>query len=104
MSHPHSDPDADPDLGGHLTWLRRLVTVLTATMIGGIVLIVVLLVIRLNAAPPPLAMPEGLRLPDGGTPAAVTFLPERILAVDAGGMLHVYDRAGGALLQSLSLP
>ncbi|MEM8578158.1 MAG: DUF6476 family protein [Pseudomonadota bacterium] len=97
MSHPEPE-----EAGVQLVWLRRLVTVLTATMIGGVVLIVVLLVIRLNTAAPPLAVPDGLAAPDGPL-AAVTFTPTRILLVDAEGMLHVHDRASGQLLQSIQI-
>jgi len=100
MTGPHDDTDTPPQL----IFLRRLVTVLTATMILGVLLIVALLVIRLNSAPPPLALPDGLTLPDGRAPQAVTFTQTRILVIDSAGILHIHDRATGALLQSTPLP
>jgi hypothetical protein len=50
----------------NLRFLRRLVTALTATMILGVLAIVVLLVIRLQAPsgpylPPSIVLPEGVR-------------------------------------------
>lgn len=50
--------------------MRRLVTVLTATMILGVLAVIVLLVIRLNQTP--MALPDAVALPDGTTPTAFT--------------------------------
>lgn len=74
---PPDAPDARPP---EVRFLKILVTVLTATMIAGLVTIIALLVIRLPGGggtgaapgvtyrlPPTLALPEGVR------PAAVSF-------------------------------
>ena len=57
-------PAAEP---ANLRWLRRLVTTLTAVLILGVIAIVALLVIRLNAVAtgPSLALPAEIALPDG---------------------------------------
>ncbi|MEO0938527.1 MAG: DUF6476 family protein [Pseudomonadota bacterium] len=94
----------DPETSHNLTFLRRLVTVLTATMILGVLLIVTLLVIRLNTAPAPLSLPEGLSLPDGSAPEAITLTQTRILLIDDAGTVHIHDRSTGTHLQSLMLP
>ena len=44
-------PEQEIEEPAQLRFLRRLVTVLTAVMIGGVVLIIALLVIRLNDKP-----------------------------------------------------
>ncbi|MEO0391523.1 MAG: DUF6476 family protein [Pseudomonadota bacterium] len=98
-----SSPDPDPELTPQLAFLRRLVTVLTATMISGVLLIAALLVIRLMAEPSPLALPEGLALPGGTVPEAVTFTQTRVLIVAGGNQLYVFNRSSGALLQTLAL-
>jgi hypothetical protein len=58
----------------NLRWLRRLVTTLTAVLILGVIAIVALLVIRLNAAGPGLspALPAEIALPAGETATALT--------------------------------
>ncbi|MEO0915889.1 MAG: DUF6476 family protein [Pseudomonadota bacterium] len=61
------DPPQEP---ANLRFLRRLVTVLTATMILGVLAVIVLLVIRLNQTP--MALPDAVALPDGTTPTAFT--------------------------------
>lgn len=77
-----------------------MVLALTATLIGGVIAIVVLLVIRLQAAPAPLALPPEVRLPAGESAGAVTLGSDwlAIVTVDAGGQerIRVLDRASGA--------
>ncbi len=79
-----------------IRFLKRLVTVLTATMILGVLAIVVLLVIRLNAVPGPV-LPEAVRLPAGARAVAVTAgegwyavvtEDQRILVYGADGTLR----------------
>lgn len=75
-----------------LVWLRRLVTVLTVTMIIGIATITVILWIRLSPSLP--ALPEALRLPEGETAAAVTFARDFTVVVTTEGRILVYDASG----------
>ncbi len=83
-----------------LRQLRRLVTALTATLIVGVITIVALLVIRLSAAPAPLALPPDVRLPAGESARAVTLGSDwlAVVTVDAAGQerIRVLDRATGA--------
>ncbi len=83
----------------NLRWLRRLVTTLTAVLILGVIAIVALLVIRLNAAAPgpTLALPAEIALPDGETATALTRGTGWIAVVtrDEGGAerIRVLDAA-----------
>jgi len=80
--------------------LRRLVTVLTATLIVGVITIVGLLVIRLTAVAPGPGLPPEVALPDGETARAVTLGGDwlAVVTVDAEGRerIRVLDRASGA--------
>lgn len=77
-----------------------MVLALTATLIAGVIAIVVLLVIRLQAAPAPLALPAEVRLPAGESARAVTLGGDwlAVVTVDAVGQerIRVLDRASGA--------
>ncbi|MEL6990192.1 MAG: DUF6476 family protein [Pseudomonadota bacterium] len=64
---PHPSP-VDP---GTVKYLRWLVTILTATMVLGFIVIVVLFVIRFSDAFGP-ELPDEIVLPDGSTPVAFT--------------------------------
>lgn len=85
----------------NLRFLRVLVTVLTATMIGGVLLIVGLMVMRLNQ--PAMILPETLRLPGGVQATAFTQTADHWLIVTQNGEILVYDRATSALTQSIPL-
>jgi hypothetical protein len=97
---PARGPDDLPE-PPRLRALRRLVTVLTATLILGVITVVALLVIRLSAlqpAPPPV-LPDALALPAGETAQAVTLGTGWVAVVtrDAAGAerIRVYDAATG---------
>jgi hypothetical protein len=83
-----------------LRQLRLMVLALTATLIGGVIAIVVLLVIRLQTAPAPIALPAEVRLPAGESARAVTLGGDwlAVVTVDAGGQerIRVLDRGTGA--------
>jgi hypothetical protein len=86
-----------------LALLRVLVTVLTATMILGIVALVTLLYLRLpggaSDAPAALpALPDTLRLPEGETAQAVTAGQGWWAVVTTGGDILLYG-AEGALVR-----
>ena len=84
----------------NLRFLRRLVTVLTVVMIGGLVLVVGLLVQRLRV--PSVPVPEALALPDGATAQAVTRGPGWWAVVTTDGRILIFD-AGGALAQEIAV-
>lgn len=90
-------------LPGDLRLLKALVIVLLVVMIGGLLTIVGLLVIRLGATAPLPALPDGVILPDGARPAAVTFAADWLVVVTDAGEVLVYPRAGGAPVQRLPL-
>lgn len=78
--------------------------VLTATMILGLVTIVVLLVIRL----PDLSrtnpdLPAAITLPEGASASAFTQGPHWYAIVTSDDEILIYDRATGALRQRVTL-
>ncbi len=94
-------PLSAPDAKG-LRFLRRLVTVLTATMILGVLAIVVLLVIRLQAPRPPL-FPDTIALPEGTTATAITRGDGWIAVVTDGNRILIYPPDGGEPLQDIPI-
>lgn len=72
-------------------------------MIGGVVTVVSLLVIRLNEAPAPLAMPEQVTLPDGATATAFTVGSDWFGVVTDDDTILIYDQVTGALRQTVVL-
>jgi hypothetical protein len=88
----------------NLIFLRRLVTVLTAVMILGVVTVVALLVIRLQApAPAAPPLPEAIALPDGATATAFTQGRDWYAVVTDDDQILIFDRATGALRQRVSI-
>lgn len=83
-----------------MKFLRRLVTVLTAVMIFGLVAVVGLLVIRLSDSGP--ALPENLTLPSGKTAEAVT-IGTGWIAVVSGDEILIFDANSGALKQTVQI-
>lgn len=98
MTDPSQPTEQEPP---QLRFLRRLVTILTVVMIGGMVVIVGLLVARLSNDTPPL--PDQITLPDGSTPQAVTFGGTWIAVVSNEDTILIYDRASGELRQTIAL-
>jgi len=86
------------------------VTVLTATLIVGVITIVVLLVIRLASFAPVAApaLPEAVALPAGERAGAVTFGAGWIAVVttDAAGRerIRVFEAATGTALAETVIP
>ena len=72
-------------------------------MILGILAVTTLLVIRLNAPPDPLALPERLELEGIASPTAVTFTPDHILIVGQDQQLHIFSRADHSLIRSIPI-
>jgi len=96
------DPQAEPP---NLRFLRRLVTVLTATMIVGLCTIIVLFVIRFSAPGDiaPLALPASIALPDGAAAVAFTLAHDWYAVVTDGDQILIYDRASGVLRQRITV-
>ncbi|WP_157598897.1 DUF6476 family protein [Tateyamaria omphalii] len=92
-----------PELPANLAFLRRLVTVLTIIMIGGVVTVVGLLVIRLNADPAPLHLPDQVTLPDGTTATAFTVGSDWYAVVTAGDEILIFDQVTGTLRQTIDV-
>lgn len=83
----------------HLRFLKWLVTVLTATMILGVLTIVVLLVIRLQT--PAVALPSEIVLPDGAVATAFTQGDGWFAVVTADDRILIFDQAGGSVVQEV---
>lgn len=97
------DPNEAPVEPANLRFLRRLVTVLTAIMICGVVTVVGLLVIRLNADPAPLALPDRVTLPDGTTATAFTVGSDWFAVVTTGDEILIFDQVTGTLRQTVAI-
>ena len=85
-----------------LTFLRRLVTILTLTMIGGIITLVTLIFMRFQDTPVPLELPESIMLPDGSTPLAFTRSEDWYAVVTKNEKILVYD-LNGVLFQIINV-
>ncbi|WP_375228238.1 DUF6476 family protein [Roseobacter sp. S98] len=101
MDNPELKPDDEVAEPANLRFLRRLVTVLTATMIGGVLLIIALIVIRFYDRPPPL--PETITLPDGAAAQAFTQGDGWFAVVTTDNRILIYDRVTGDLRQSITI-
>ncbi len=90
-----SEPPEPAQLPPELRFIKRLVTVLTGTMIVGLLVIVALLVIRLAAPPATLPeLPAAIALPEGAKIAALTFAKDLIVVVTDAGEVLIYDNSG----------
>ena len=94
-------PEQEIEEPAQLRFLRRLVTLLTAVMIGGVLLIITLLVIRLNDKPA--LLPELLVLPEGIEAKAVTMGESWYAVVTANDEILIYDRLTGKLRQRIQI-
>jgi len=94
----------EADLPPHLTLLRRLVTLLMVVMIAGVIAIVALLVIRLNAdTAPVLVTPEHFPRPEGTRVLGYSLVGDQAVIVSDDRVIRVYDTASGVLLQTFEL-
>lgn len=95
---PGDDKETEPR---RLRQLRQLVTILTMTLIIGIIVVVGLLVIRLaNFGSADLPLPAEIRLPAGERARAVTLGSSwvAVVTVDGSGLerVRILDRNTGA--------
>ena len=95
-------PQDAPELPPSLRFLQRLVTVLTVTMILGVIAMVGLLVTRLPQVSATPVLPAGLTLPDGARVAAVTMGTGWIAVVTTDDHILIFD-ADGKLRQDLKI-
>mgnify|MGYP006998096091 FL=1 len=99
-----SDSDDTTSLPPELRFLKLLVTTLAGVMIVGLVAIVGLLVTRLGTTPPLPELPAGVILPEGATPAAITFARDWYVVVTEDGEILLYARTGGDPVSRTTLP
>ncbi|MEM1074583.1 MAG: DUF6476 family protein [Pseudomonadota bacterium] len=101
MHNPELEPKSQATEPGNIRFLRRLVTVLTATMIGGVLVIIALIVMRFYDVPPPL--PDTIELPEGVSAVAFTQGPDWYAVVTDDDRILVFDRVTGSLKQTVTL-
>lgn len=99
MDDTPATEDRDPL---NLRVLRILVTVLTVTMIVGLITVVAVFVTRFESGSP-VALPDQVTLPEGETARAVTFGPDWYAVVTANDLILIYDRASGDLRQTVTI-
>ena len=87
-----------------LRFLKALVVLLTLTMIGGVITVVWVIVTRMpqamQRAP---ALPDSIALPDGTRATAFTQGADWYAVVTADDQILIFDRATGALRQTVAL-
>jgi len=98
MDNAPEDPIEEP---ANLRFLRRLVTVLTVTMIAGVILITSLIVIRYNQTATPL--PDTITMPDGTTATAFTQARNWYAIVTENDQILIFSRDSGRLLQTIQI-
>lgn len=84
-----------------LRFLRRLVTGLTAVMIAGMVILIVLFVMRFPSNRT--AVPDDITLPDGTTATAFTVGPGWYAVVTGDDRILIYDRTSGEVRQTVRI-
>ncbi|MGR3638372.1 DUF6476 family protein [Alterinioella nitratireducens] len=99
MDDTPATEDRDPL---NLRVLRILVTVLTVTMIVGLITVVAVFVTRFENGSP-VALPDQVTLPEGESARAVTFGPDWYAVVTANDLILIYDRASGDLRQTVTI-
>lgn len=76
-------------------------TTLTVVMIGGLLVVIALLVIRLGGDD--LVLPAEISLPEGVEAEAVTLGRGWIAVVSADKRILIFDRSSGALKQEVAI-
>lgn len=95
------DPDENVKEPANLRFLRRLVTVLTAVMICGVLVLIGTLVTRLNTAAP--VLPDSITLPGGASARAFTQGDSWYAVVTDANEILIFDRLTGALTRTVTL-
>jgi hypothetical protein len=94
-------PGPEGQTPANIRFLSRLVTVLTVTMIAGVLAIVALLVIRISASTP--ILPESVTLPDGARATAFTQGRDWFAVVTEDDRILIFNRTTGALTQTVEI-
>ncbi|WP_068245669.1 DUF6476 family protein [Tritonibacter horizontis] len=97
-----SEPETQ-DEPAQLRFLRRLVTTLTVIMVGGVLVVIALLVIRLSDGKTTPLLPQQISLPDGATARAVTFGPGWIAVVTTDDRILILDGETGDIRQEVTI-
>ena len=84
-----------------LKFLRLLVTVLTATMILGLLVIIALFVIKFSETRP--ALPDRITLPAGATAKAFTQGDTWFAVVTDDNRILIYNPSTGTLVQEMKI-
>jgi len=86
-----------------LRFLRLLVTILTATMIIGLLTIVALFVIRFSSDRVSISIPDEISLPDGARAVAFTRGSNWYAVVTDGDEILIYDGVTNELRQTVKV-
>lgn len=86
---------------GLVRYLKTLVTALTVTMIVGLIALISVVVMRINADTPALPAFDGASLPEGAE--AVTFWNGRAIVITDQGRIIVLDQDLDTVLQEFQL-
>jgi len=102
-----NDAPLVPEEPANLKFLRRLVTILTGTMIVGVVVIIGLLVMRINSKPAPVPagpdLPASITLPEGAHATAFTMGKGWYAVVTDRDEILIYDADSGELRQTIQI-
>ena len=91
----------DPEGARTLRFLKTLVTVLTVTMIAGVLTITALLVIRLQTPAP--SLPDRITLPAGTEARGFSQGDGWLAVVTTDNRILIYDMDGATLLQEIEV-
>ncbi|MEW2917148.1 DUF6476 family protein [Ruegeria sp. ANG10] len=95
-----SEPQ-EPQETPQLRLLRRMVMLLTAVMIGGVLVTFALIVIRLSDRTP--SLPDQVELPDGAKAQAVTIGSNWYAVVTDDNRILIFDKTTGRQRQEITI-
>ena len=100
MDKDDQPPNADFQLPRNLRFLQRLVTLLTISMIAGILIIAALLAFKLHSEN--INFPQTLILPDGTKPIAFTQTQDWYSVITDTNEILIFKN-NGTLIQSIAV-
>lgn len=86
----------------HLKYLKWLVTILTVTMIGGVLTVVGLLVMQFGAMRD-IPLPDEIELPDGSKAVAFTQGDDWYAVVTEADEILIFSRMTGQIIQTVTI-